>query len=132
MNIDAVYRTHIVTCDPATVLRDVAERMERADAGMVAVVADGQLSGVITERDLIRALARESSPQTVPADAYATSEVLTASLDDDVADVGRRMVEEGVRRLPVLDQEGRLCGMVSMRDLFAVEMLLPPEGGEGA
>jgi CBS domain-containing protein len=124
MNVRDVYRPRVATCAPSTVLHDVAQRMERTDAGLVVVVDDGRLLGVITERDLVRALAWDANPHATPASAYATTEVVTADLDEDIDTVAVRMLDRGVRRLPVVTSGRELVGMVSMRDLFAVEVLM--------
>ncbi len=124
MKIEHVYRPQVATCPPGTILHDVAQRMERLDTGMVAVVTDGRLDGVITERDLVRALAWDPNPHAAPVMFYVTTDVVTAALDDDTSVVARRMIEAGVRRLPATTAACELVGMVSMRDLFAVETLM--------
>lgn len=129
MQTKDVYRPTLATCSPGDKLHDVARQMEQADTGFVAVMADGRLHGVISERDLVRALAREPDPRAATAADYATTQVVSASLDEDVAAVARRMLDHGVRRLPVLE-DGELVGVVAMRDLFALETLTaPPSGG---
>jgi CBS domain-containing protein len=128
VKVQDVYRPHIATCPAATIVHDVAQRMVRFDAGLVAVVHDGRLVGVITERDLVRALAWDTHPHAAPVMAYATTKVVTARPDEDTSVVARRMIEAGVRRLPVVDAAGELLGLVSMRDLFVVEALMDPVG----
>jgi CBS domain-containing protein len=128
VKVQDVYRPHISTCPPSTIVHDVAQRMVRFDAGLVAIVHDGRLVGVITERDLVRALAWDSHPLAAPVMAYATTPVVTARPDEDASVVACRMVEAGVRRLPVVDPAGELLGLVSMRDLFAVEVLMDTVG----
>lgn len=124
MQTKDVYRPTVATCAPSDTLHDVARTMEAADSGFVAVVADRRLRGVISERDLVRALAREPSPRTAPAADYATTDVLTTSPEEDLDAVARRMIDHGVRRLLVVGEHDELVGMVSMRDLFALETLM--------
>ncbi len=65
-------------------------------------------------------MARFTDLASVGAAACASTEVKTAGLDEDSRDVARRMLDEGIRHLPV-EQDGRMVGMVSMRDLLALE-----------
>lgn len=129
MEIKDVYRPYLVTCTPTATLRDVTRQMEDADAGLVVLMADGRLEGVISERDVVRAVARGADPTTTTAAEYATTEVVTVAADEDAATAARRMVDHGVRRLPVLSAAGDVMGMVSMRDLFAIETLLGQRRG---
>lgn len=125
MKIAGVHRQQVATVRPTTSLRNVARLIEETDTGVVVVVdADGRVGGVISERDLVRALAHDVDPRVALARSYATKRVLTAALDDETSDVARTMLAEGVRRLPVVS-DGELVGVVSMRDLFALETFLP-------
>ena len=94
--------------------------MVEKKVGSLAVLEGDQVTGIITERDLAAALAASADPTSVNAAAYASTEVKTAGLEEDSRDVARRMLEAGIRHLPV-DREGRMVGMVSMRDLLALE-----------
>jgi CBS domain-containing protein len=124
VKIEDVYRPTVVTCEPSADLREVAARMVIEDTGSVAIVTDFQLGGVISERDLVRALAQETDPGAAPVMDYATTHLVTAALGEDTYAVARRMLRAGVRRLPVVGAAGELVGMVSMRDLFALEALI--------
>jgi CBS domain-containing protein len=123
VRIEDVYRPAVDTCPPTDRLRDAARRMERCGTGVLVVMDGGTLTGVISERDVVRAVANESEPGAAAVTAYATTRVATASLGEDTAIVARRMLDLGIRRLPVVGPVGELVGIVSMRDLFAVETL---------
>lgn len=126
-----VYRPVVATCAPGDALRDVARTMADTESGFVAILEDGHLQGVISERDVVRALAEGHDPGTATAADHAARGVVTAAPDDDLEAVARRMVDAEVRHLPVVDEHGELVGVVAMRDVFAVETLLsaPPERG---
>jgi CBS domain-containing protein len=128
VKVSDVYRTMVDTCLPTERLGDAASKMIEADTGALAVVDGARLVGVITERDIVRAVAAGAEPARVPVSEYATTDVLTAALGDDVAAVARRMLDAAVRRMPVLGPSGDLVGMLSMRDLLAVETLASPTG----
>ncbi|HLV71845.1 MAG TPA: CBS domain-containing protein [Vulgatibacteraceae bacterium] len=121
MLIRNVYRTTLFGCRADEPLTEVARRMADKDVGSLAVFDGEELTGLITERDLVRALAAGTDPGSETAAAHAATRVRTASLDEDSQDVAQRMLEAGVRHLPVEDG-GRPVGMVSMRDLLALEV----------
>lgn len=126
MKIADVHRREVATSRPTATLRDIARLMDEMDTGMVVLLDfDERVAGVITERDLVRALARDVDARVAIARSYATRRVLTAGVDDETSDVARRMLADGVRRLPVVSGEGALMGMVSMRDLLALETFMP-------
>jgi CBS domain-containing protein len=123
MNLKDIYRPDTVTIDVDDDLAAAARRMELAQVGALAVVGEaGQLVGIFTERDLVRATARAAAnPADVLVSAHTSFRPETADVEEDSRDVARRMLELGVRHLPVTVGDDQLVGMVSMRDLLAVE-----------
>jgi CBS domain-containing protein len=122
MRLKDTYRPDAVTIDLHDDLAAAARCMELAQVGALAVVDKaGQLVGVFTERDLVRATAGTANPADVLMSAHASFGSETADMDEDSRDVARRMLELGVQHLPVTTGEDQLVGMVSMRDLLAVE-----------
>jgi CBS domain-containing protein len=75
---------------------------------------------MISERDVVRAVAEHTDLTRAAAGSFASRHVQTASLSEDSAEVARRMLEAGVRHLPVVE-DGAPIGMISMRDLLALE-----------
>lgn len=121
MRISEVYRPQLLTCRPDSRLPAVAEKMADDQVGALALLdEDGRISGIISERDITRAVAVEADPRSVTASQYATTDLEVATLDDDTYRVAQLMLEAGVRHLPVV-HDHELVGMVSMRDLLAVE-----------
>ena len=91
--------------------------MLSADAGSIPVAEGDRLVGMITDRDIaVRGVAKGHGPDT-PVRHLMTNDVISARLEDDVDDVASKMSEAQVRRLPVLDDQDRLCGIVSLGDL---------------
>jgi CBS domain-containing protein len=81
-------------------------------------VLDGQhLVGIITERDLTAALAEGADPASTPVSAYMTPAPAVLGGDSDLAEAALKMLELGVRHLPIV-QRGRLVGVLSIRDLL--------------
>jgi CBS domain-containing protein len=121
MLISDVYRPDLLTCKAADLLPAVARKMAAEQVSALAVVEDSRILGIISERDVTRAVAEEPDARTVTASQYATTELEVAMLDDYTGPIARRMLEAGVRHLPVM-HDNALVGMVSMRDLLAAEM----------
>ena len=105
---------------PSDTLERAATMMGQVDAGAIPVGENDRLVGMITDRDIaVRAVARGKPPQTPVRDVMST-EVKYCFEDDDIEDVARNMADIQVRRLPVLNRDKRLVGIVSLGDL-AVE-----------
>lgn len=121
MKVEYLYVPDVLSCRPGDPLLDAARRMTAAGVGALAVLdEDGALLAIISERDLARALAEKADPAAADVADYARYHVCVATVDEDSSLVGRRMLDSGIRHLPVLDS-GRLVGMVSMRDVLAVQ-----------
>jgi CBS domain-containing protein len=93
----------------------VAQRMVDRNVGAVLVVEDGRLAGIMTERDLMRAVARGLSDDTVVADCM-TADPDTIAPDDTIKHAAVLMIHGGYRHLPVVDGD-ELVGILSIRDL---------------
>lgn len=123
MRIEQAYRPGALTCAVTDPVIEVARAMTSAHVGALAVLDGNMIVGVISERDVVRAVADEVDMAAATAAAFASRHVETAKLDDDTAQVARRMVDAGIRHLPVV--RGRtVVGMISMRDIVAIESWL--------
>jgi CBS domain-containing protein len=100
-------------------LRSAAARMWRQQTGSLIVAADGHMSGIITERDVLRALALGADPDRTSIDDSMTTEVFTVPPDMPLHEAAREMAARWIRHLPVVE-DGRLLGVVSMRDVTGV------------
>jgi CBS domain-containing protein len=93
--------------------------MARNHVGALAVLDEGALVGVISEADLVAAVAEEASLDSTSVDEYMTEGAITVGPGDEGRIAARRMVEHGIGHLPVVDGESTI-GMVSKGDLLAV------------
>src|ERR1700730_3745006 len=107
----------LVATHPEESLADVAVRMRDQGVGAVAIMEDGELIGIITERDLSRATADGLSPRVTPASAYMTSGPFTIDGDEEAGEAASTMAARGIRHLPVTEA-GRVVGLISARDLL--------------
>ena len=106
--------------DPETTLAEVARQMRTDDSDSVAVMSEGRLVGIITERDLVRAIADGVDPKEARADVVMSADPATVDADEDVAVVAVKMMRLGIRHLPVLNKEGKPVGLLSARDLVGM------------
>jgi CBS domain-containing protein len=103
---------------PDTPVSQVAEVMEADDIGAVPVLEGEQLRGMVTDRDIvIRAVAKGKDPSGMPVREIFSREVITVGPDDDLANARQLMADHQVRRLPVVDEDNRLVGIVSQADV---------------
>ena len=100
-------------------LRSAAERMWRQQTGSLLITEGGHLLGIITERDLLRAVALGADPDKTTVDDAMTAEVFTVTPDMQLQDAAREMAGRWIRHLPVV-AAGELLGVVSMRDVTGV------------
>jgi CBS domain-containing protein len=103
---------------PETSVSHVAEVMEAEDIGSVPVLEDEQLSGMVTDRDIvIRAIAKGKDPRGMPVREILSREVVSVRPDNDLSDALQLMASHQVRRLPVVDEDNRLVGILSQADV---------------
>jgi CBS domain-containing protein len=110
-----IMRTDFIEVAPEDTLGEVAERMTEKNVGAVVVKDHGTLIGILTERDLLKAMAARVHSSEARVRQWMTADPVTASSDTDVEDASRVMLEHGFRHLPVLDEDGQVAGVVSLR-----------------
>ena len=117
MKISEVMTRDVQTIGPDQPVREAASFMLSADAGSIPVTDGDRLIGMITDRDIaVRGVAKGHGPDT-PVRDLMTDDLIIVRIDDDVEDVASKMSEAQVRRLPVIDRDDKLCGIVSLGDL---------------
>jgi CBS domain-containing protein len=117
MNVNSCMSTDVRLASPHETIRDAARTMKEIDAGILPVGENDRLVGMITDRDIaVRAVAEGKGPDTNVRDVMSR-EVLYCYDDERLDDVARQMRELQVRRMPVLNREKRLVGIVSLGDL---------------
>jgi CBS domain-containing protein len=113
--------TSVVTASPDTTVTEAAAGMVRARVGSVVVLQGSFLAGILTERDVLRAAASGEDLSVSLVSAWMSHDPQAASLDMPAEEAAQIMLLNGFRHLPVLN--GReVCGVVSIRDLFAAKI----------
>ena len=131
MSMERFCRKPVVTVGPDEKVDAIAQRMRDAHVGAV-IVADRERHplGIITDRDIVcRVAAERRSPDTLSAKEVMTSPVVVGKADGAIDEASIEMRRTGVRRLPLVDRQGHLKGIVSVDDLV---VLLSAELGQTA
>jgi CBS domain-containing protein len=116
------------TVTPESTIREAARMMADKDVGALPVAAGDRLAGMVTDRDIaIRGIAVGKGPDTSVGEVM-THEVMYCHEDEDISDVAQNMADIQVRRLPVVDVDKRLVGIVSLADIAAAAAAV--EAGE--
>ena len=118
----------LLTVEAARSVIEVAQRMVERNVGAVLVVENARLRGIMTERDLMRAVARGLTDDVTVADCM-TADPDTIGPDDPIEHAGVLMIHGGFRHLPVVDGD-EIVGVLSIRDL--VPLLLGDSAPRGA
>ena len=117
MRVNECMTRDVAIANPQETICDAAKMMAECDAGVLPVGENDRLVGVITDRDIaVRAIAEGKGPDAKIRDVMS-GEVRYCFEDDDIDEVLRNMGELQVRRLPVLNRDKRLVGIVSLSDL---------------
>ena len=113
----------VMTSDPRTVDADqsvayAAKMMRDEDVGLAPVVEGDKLIGMLTDRDIaIRVVAEDKDPNQVTAREVASNQVVTIDPQQDLSEALRIMAKHQMRRLPVVEEDGRLVGVVAQADV---------------
>lgn len=108
---------NVLTVDPASSIGEAAEKMMEAGVGAIVVTEDmARIVGIITERDLMRAVAQRARAAEARVRQWMTELVITVEPETAVEEAAKMMFERNFRHLPVM-KDGRLLGIVSLRRL---------------
>jgi signal-transduction protein with cAMP-binding, CBS, and nucleotidyltransferase domain len=132
MKVSDMMSVNLVTCSPDRTVRDAAQQMDARGVGSVLVVSGGAMTGIFTERDLVRLVANGTPLDTARVGDHAAGDVATVPPDTQAVDAAALMNRLRIRHLPVADGATPL-GMVSLRDFFALSgAVLRAQGADAA
>ena len=106
----------VLTVAPEDTLGEAAAKMTERGVGAVVVSDFGRMIGILSERDIMRAVADRIHSSEARVREWMTADPITATPDTTIEEAGRTMLENGFRHLPVVDGE-RAVGIVSLRDV---------------
>jgi CBS domain-containing protein len=106
----------VLSVDPADTIGEAAERMVERGCGSAVVLDFGRLIGILTERDLLKAVAGRIHTSEARVREWMTPEPVTVTQDTAAEDAAHQMLDNGFRHLPVVE-DGQTIGVVSIRDV---------------
>lgn len=123
MSVGTFAKTDVITLHPRATIKDAAKKMAENNVGLVVLVGErGEIAGVVSERDIVKAVAFETSPDS-SVEIIATKSVLTVEYSEHVAKAVEIMRRHNVRHV-VVTKGGRLYGVLSIRDIVHREEIL--------
>lgn len=118
MKLSEIMTSHVEVISPDTTIEKAAQKMREIGVGSIPVCDGDRLKGILTDRDItIRAVAEGRDPHTTMANETMTPHVVYIYDDQSVEEAASIMSQYQIRRLPVINREKRLVGIVSLGDL---------------
>ena len=103
---------------PETPISEAARLMKSDDVGSLPILEGERLTGIVTDRDIVlQAVAEEKDPRGMPVREVASRELVTIGPEEDLSEALRLMANHQVRRIPVVDEDSRLVGIVAQADI---------------
>lgn len=119
MAISDLMRTPVQTVQGSCTIADAARAMVKHSVGALVITdASGGPTGIVTDRDLVTMISEGLDSKQATLDSLVRRPLVTANVDDDLADITKQMKAAGVRRIPIVDRDGGLAGIVSLDDLL--------------
>jgi CBS domain-containing protein len=112
-----IMTTSVTTASGDLTLKEVAGLMRDGDMGAVPVLDDGRLVGIVTDRDIVVRGIAEGVEPTAPISSVMTGELFTVKPDDFAFEAIRLMGDKQVRRIPVINADGELKGIIAIADV---------------
>jgi CBS domain-containing protein len=104
--------------EPSTPVQEVAKLMRDEDVGPIPIVENGTVTGIVTDRDIVlNVVAEGSDPSSTPVSQIASRDLVTIDPEQSLDEALRLMAQHQVRRLPVVEEDGKLVGIVAQADV---------------
>lgn len=117
MRCSEIMTRDVRTATREMTLQEVAVMMRDGDMGSVPVVEDGRLIGIVTDRDIVVRCVADGRGASTPVGEAMTTEIFSVKPDDFAFEAVRLMGDKQVRRIPVIANDGKLAGIISMADI---------------
>ena len=116
MKVLEIAKKNVISLGPQATLEEAIKKMKENDVGSVVITKNGELLGILTERDVVR-LIGSGVPLNVSLESVMNRNPITASPEDDVLVVAHKMVSHGLRHIPIVEKR-KVIGIVSIKDVL--------------
>jgi CBS domain-containing protein len=121
MSVIDIARTNVVTETPDASVADVVHKIHDEEVAGLVIVEDGKPLGMVTTRDLMSAVLDDDfDAEHTPVREFVSGDVVTVHEDEGLFDVVQVMSEQSARRLPVVNDDGKLSGIISVSDVVVL------------
>ncbi len=121
MPIIDVARENVITIDIETTAKEAIEKMENERVGSIIITKDNKPEGIITDRDIaVKVTGKNRNPEDVGAKEIMTEKPFTVNKDEGVFEVIRKTADRRVRRIPIVEENGDLAGIITLDDLIVL------------
>ena len=120
MKLSEMFRAEVVTAEPNETIRAAAEKMEKKNVGAIVVIQGRKVAGIVTDRDIALKVASGKATPESPVSEIMTYNVTTIWDDQGVFNATQYVRGKKVRRLPIIDRENNLVGVLTVDDLIAL------------
>ncbi len=117
MKVSEAMTAQVVTATPRTTIAEIARTMAQIDSGAVPIVEDGKVVGLVTDRDIVVRVVAGGGSLDAPVSGVMSHDVQTCQEDDSLADASAKMGAQQIRRLVVMNEAGKLSGILSLGDI---------------
>ena len=120
MNLGEQFRSEVVTAEPTESIAAAVQKMDLHDVGAIVIVEDQKVVGILTDRDIALGLGVGNVQLDTPVSQIMTKKVLTIWEDQGVFNATQYLMGHKVRRLPIINRDNELVGMVTLDDLIGL------------
>lgn len=120
MKVSELMTQAAVTDAPDDTLAEAAAKMRAQQTGSLLIMSGNQLAGIVTERDVLKVVGDGQDPKSVSIRDVMTKDPVTVDPDSSIQDAAKIMFDKWFRHLPVTTADGRVVGIISLRDLLSL------------
>ena len=120
MLVKDVMNKNVIVAKPDVTVREASKVMAKFHIGSLIIQSAGKIIGIMTERDVLQAVATGKDPETTLVEEIMSKNVITIEPDKKIEDAVELMIEHKIKKLPVVS-EGKLVGIITASDIIVVE-----------
>lgn len=122
VRVKEIMKKHVITIEPNETIKDAAVTMTNNRVGSLVIISSERPIGIITESDIVTVISKSLDPKKTKIKDLKRKRFITASPEDNILDVVKKMVKNGIKRMPIVDKD-KLVGIVADKEI----LLISPE-----